>query len=145
MSVMAPLLSRESDKRPSPSKERLLIMRNADMCDPNSDSPPGTLTLRKMFQSAVSAFVVLCVGLTSCTGTPRWTEAQEKNFLRSCLQHAEWASRDKCVPLSREVRELVLAGAPQKCLLTAASKIIVAPDQEAENAARAALALCLKS
>ncbi len=98
-----------------------------------------------MFQSVVSAFVVLCVGLTSCTGTPRWTEAQEKNFLRSCLQHAEWASRDKCVPLSREVRELVLAGAPQKCLLTAASKIIVAPDQEAENAARAALALCLKS
>ncbi len=145
MSGVASLLLRESDKRPSPLKERLLIWRNAGMCDPNSDSTPGTLTRRKIFQSAVSGFVLLCVVLTSCTGTPRWTEAQEKNFLRSCLQHAEWASRNKCVPLSNEVKELVLAGAPQKCLLTAASKIIVAPDQEAEDAARAALALCLKS
>ena len=108
-------------------------------------SMKGTLMLRKIFQHLVSGLVVLSVGLTSCTGTPRWNEAQEKNFLRSCLQHANWASRDKCVPLSDEIRDLVLAGAPQKCVLTAANKIIIAPDTEAEDAARAALALCLES
>ena len=101
--------------------------------------------LRKIFKRLVSGFVVLSVGLTSCTSTPRWTEAQEKNFLTSCLRHANWVSRDKCVPLSNEIRALILLGAPQKCLLTAASEIVIAPDKEAEEAARAALALCLES
>ena len=108
-------------------------------------SMKGTPMLRKIFQHVVSGLVVLSVGLTSCTGTPRWSEAQEKNFLRSCLQHANWASRDKCVPLSNEIRALVLLGAPQKCLLAAASEIVIAPDKETEDAARATLELCLES
>ncbi|HIF66062.1 MAG TPA: hypothetical protein EYG17_13125 [Acidimicrobiia bacterium] len=97
------------------------------------------------FKYVVSGFVVLSVGLASCTSTPQWTKAQEKNFLSSCLRQANWASRDKCVPLSNEIRALVLLGAPQKCLLAAASEIVIAPDKEAEDAARAALALCLES
>ncbi len=97
------------------------------------------------FKRLVSGFVVLAMGLASCTSTPQWTKAQEKNFLSSCLRQANWVSRDKCVPLSNEIRALVLLGAPQKCLLAAASEIVIAPDKETEDAARATLELCLES
>jgi len=97
------------------------------------------------FKRLVSGFVVLSMGLASCTSTPQWTKAQEKNFLSSCLRQANWVSRDKCVPLSNEIRALVLLGATQKCLLAAASEIVIAPDKETEDAARATLELCLES
>ena len=97
------------------------------------------------FKRLVSGFVVLSMGLAACTSTPQWTKAQEKNFLSACLRQANWVSRDKCVPLSNEIRALVLLGAPQKCLLAAASEIVIAPDKETEDAARATLELCLES
>ena len=53
-------------------------------------------------------------------------------------------ARQVCSVVER-IRALVLLGAPQKCLLAAASEIVIAPDKETEDAARATLELCLES